>query len=268
MSKTITALVGDISEHLTAEVDDGVLHIRLARPKKLNALTGDMIDGLSAAVRWAAVSPLARSVVLSAEGRAFSVGDDLSGLGPRMGVESAEAESIDAFPHVVTEILRIRKPVIVALQGAVYGAGMEIALACDLRVGDTTTRFGPVYTSHAMAAGTTLLPMFVGVPAARRILLLAEPIPADQALALGLLDELSPEGESLRSALTIAARLAHGPTRAYGLVKSALLEGIGRGPLENLHAEENMSYQASLSDDAAEGLRAFEEKREPVYRGQ
>ena len=184
-----------------------------------------------------------------------------------MGVESDEAECLDSYPHVVAEIVRLRKPVVVALHGPVYGAAMEIALACDLRVGDSTTVYGPIYAEHAFASGTTMLPMFVGVPVARRLLLLAEPVDAEQAHQLGLLDQLTEPGDALATATELAQRLAHGPTRAYGLIKSALLEGVGRGVLENLHAEENISYVSLSADDAAEGRRAFAEKRAPIYQG-
>ena len=188
-------------------------------------------------------------------------------MGPRMGVESDEAECIDSYPHVVAEIVRLRKPVVVALHGAVYGAAMEIALACDLRVGDRTTVYGPVYAEHAFAvrdvAATDVRRRARGAasPAARR------PGRGGQALQLGLLDELTEPGEALAAATELARRLAHGPTRAYGLIKSALLEGVGRGLLENLHAEENISYVSLSAEDALEGRRAFAEKRAPIYRG-
>ncbi len=164
--------VPSVSTHLRSELDDGLLQIVLARPDKLNALLGETLDGIATLVRWAAVQPSVRCVLLWAEGKVFSVGDDLRGMGPRMGVESDEAECIDSYPHVVAEIARLRKPVVVALHGAVYGGAMEIALACDLRVGDRTIVYGPVYAEHAFASGTSLLPMFVGVPVARRLLLL------------------------------------------------------------------------------------------------
>jgi 2-(1,2-epoxy-1,2-dihydrophenyl)acetyl-CoA isomerase len=254
-------------DSIQVDLNDGLVHVVLSRADKLNALTGEMLDGLLSVFHWAAVDPAARCVLLSADGRAFSVGDDLNGLGPRMGIESDEAECLDSYTHVVSEILRLRKPVVAALHGAVYGAGMEIALACDFRIGDTSTRFGPVYAGHAMAAGTTLLPMFVGVPAARRLLLLADPIGASDALTLGLLDQCVDQGTDLEVASEVAARLAHGPTRAYGLIKGALLQGVGRGPLENLHLEENVAYQASFGHDAQEGKLAFSEKREPSYNG-
>ena len=158
--------IPSVSTHLRSELDDGLLQIVLARPDKLNALLGETLDGIATLVRWAAVQPSVRCVLLWAEGKVFSVGDDLRGMGPRMGVESDEAECIDSYPHVVAEIVRLRKPVVVALHGAVYGAAMEIALACDLRVGDRTVVYGPVYAEHAFASGTSLLPLFVGVPTA------------------------------------------------------------------------------------------------------
>ena len=259
--------VPSVSTHLRAELDDGLLQIVLDRPDKLNALLGETLDGIATLVRWAAVQPSVRCILLWAEGKAFSVGDDLRGMGPRMGVESDEAECVDSYPHVVAEIVRLRKPVVVALHGPVYGAAMEIALACDLRVGDSTTVYGPIYAEHAFASGTTMLPMFVGVPVARRLLLLAEPVDAEQAHQLGLLDQLTEPGDALATATELAQRLAHGPTRAYGLIKSALLEGVGRGVLENLHTEENISYVSLSADDAAEGRRAFAEKRAPIYQG-
>ena len=145
--------IPSVSTHLRSELDDGLLQIVLARPDKLNALLGETLDGIATLVRWAAVQPSVRCVLLWAEGKVFSVGDDLRGMGPRMGVESDEAECIDSYPHVVAEIVRLRKPVVVALHGAVYGAAMEIALACDLRVGDRTVVYGPVYAEHASRPG-------------------------------------------------------------------------------------------------------------------
>ena len=207
--------IPSVSTHLRSELDDGLLQIVLARPDKLNALLGETLDGIVTLVRWAAVQPSVRCVLLWAEGKVFSVGDDLRGMGPRMGVESDEAECIDSYPHVVAEIVRLRKPVVVALHGAVYGAAMEIALACDLRVGDRTTVYGPVYAEHAFASGTSLLPMYVGVPAARRLLLLAEAVDADTALRLGLLDELTEPEEALAAATELA--LAAGPRSDQGV---------------------------------------------------
>jgi enoyl-CoA hydratase/carnithine racemase len=257
-----------VAEEVSSELRDGVLHVRLNRPQRLNALIRPMLDALETLVRWAELEPAVRCLLLSAEGRAFSVGDDLNGLGGALGIEQSDrTECYDSYPRVVSALLRLRKPAVAAVHGALYGGAMEIALACDLRVGDETTRFGPVYTEHAFVAGTTLLPMYVGVPRARRILMLAEPIPAPEALQLGLIDQLVDKGEALPAAQKLAGRLAAGPTHAYGLLKSALLTGVGRGLLENLHTEEDISLEAMKSEDAQEGLRAFQEKRAPVFKG-
>ena len=184
-----------VSTHLRSELDDGLLQIVLARPDKLNALLGETLDGIATLVRWAAVQPSVRCVLLWAEGKAFSVGDDLRGMGPRMGVESDEAECIDSYPHVVAEIARLRKPVVVALHGAVYGGAMEIALACDLRVGDRTTVYGPVYAEHGSRRG----------PRCYRCVA-ASSLSSTYILYLVLLDDLTEPFYSLAAATELARR--------------------------------------------------------------
>lgn len=250
-----------------AKKNGAVMEIRLSRPDKLNALVGETIDALRTEVMRASIDHQVRSVLLTAEGRAFSVGDDLNGGGDRLGVsESQVTEAFASYPRAVDEILRLRKPIVAALHGAVFGAGLELALACDFRIATADVRLGPVYTARAYAGGTSLLPLYVGFPAAKRILLLGEPLNAHDSQQLGLLDEVLEDGADQRAG-ELADMLSRGPTQAYAHIKSALLHGVGRGPLEALHIEEDAALASMLTNDAAESEAAFVAKREALYRG-
>jgi 2-(1,2-epoxy-1,2-dihydrophenyl)acetyl-CoA isomerase len=264
----VTPALPEVGGDVLAHLDGGVLHIALNRPERLNALVRPMFDALETLVRWAAAEPSVRALLLSGNGRAFSAGDDMNGLGDLLGISASDlTEVFDAYVRPVSALLRIRKPVVAALHGPVIGAAVEVALACDLRVADDTTVIGPIYAGHGLAAGTSLLPLYVGVPTARRLLMLAEPLAIDAAVAHGLVDVRVEAGRSLDAARELAERLAAGPTLAYGMIKSALLTGVGRGLLENLHVEEEISLLTTRSEDGGEGVRAFFEKREPRYRG-
>ena len=257
------------SEYVRSELRDGVLEVVLDRPDRLNALIGESFDCLTELATRAAVDEGVRCVLLWATGRAFSVGDDLSGQGDRHGVpESDVTGTLASYTVPTAALLRLRKPTVVALQGPVYGGALEMALACDFRIADESVTLGPVYAQHGFASGTTLLPLFVGYARAKRILLRGEAISAEEASALGLVDDVV---EGVEGAVTrarqLAQQMANGPTTAYALIKSALLQGIGRGPLEALHAEEDAGLASVRTQDAIEAERAFAEKRSPKFLG-
>jgi 2-(1,2-epoxy-1,2-dihydrophenyl)acetyl-CoA isomerase len=258
-----------VTEDLDVDFEDSVLHIRFNRPERRNALTRPVLEDLELLTRWAAIEPAVRSVLLSGNGGTFSAGDDRDGLGRALGAETSDlADSIEAHLRPATAILRLRKPVVAALEGPVYGGALDIALACDLRVADATAILGPVYTALGFVGGIALLTLYVGVPRARRILFLGEPISADDALSLGLIDIAADTGLPVAVGRDLAVRLAQGPTAAFGMIKSALLAGTGSGLLENLYREEDSILSSLRTTDGREGARSFAERRAPRFVGE
>jgi 2-(1,2-epoxy-1,2-dihydrophenyl)acetyl-CoA isomerase len=260
--------VPEVSPFLQATLQGGVLEIAFNRPEKRNALTRDMIDGLCDLLRWAGHEPTVRATLLFGTGRAFCAGDDLAGLGPVLGVGPSDSTELDAYQPAVLSLLRSRKPSVAALNGPAHGAGMELALACDLRIGAESCNFGPVTTLFGGASFTTLLPLYVGVPRARRLLYFSRPVPSQEAFDLGLLDEVVSDEGVLTRAREVAGELAAGPTRAYGAIKQALMLGMAPQLFASLVLEDEFTRNSMQTADAREGARAYEERRPPSFSGE
>jgi len=256
------------STYVRAEVRSEVLCITLDRAQKRNALNRDMIEDLCRLIRWAGHEPGVRSLLLAGEGTAFCAGDDLDGLGPIDGVGPSDSTELDAYQPVVFGLLRLRKPSVACIHGSTYGGGMEIALACDLRIGGPAARFGPATTTVGGASFTTLLPLYVGIPRARRILYFSDPIGSEELLTLGLLDELVAEDKVFERSEELAAQLAQGPTRAYGLIKHSLFLGMAPQLFSSFLIEEEYTRISMGTADAKEGAEAAAERRPPHFIGE
>jgi 2-(1,2-epoxy-1,2-dihydrophenyl)acetyl-CoA isomerase len=260
--------VPSTSTHVSAEVRSEVLCISLDRAEKRNALNREMIEDLCRLVRWAGHEPGVRSLLLGGNGTAFCAGDDLDGLGPIDGTGPSESTELDAYQPVVFGLLRLRKPSVACVHGAAFGGGMEIALACDLRIGGPAARFGPATTTVGGASFTTLLPLYVGIPRARRILYFSDPLASEELFALGLIDELVPEDKVHERAEHLAAQLAEGPTRAYGLIKQSLFLGMAPQLFSSFLIEEEYTRISMSTADAKEGAQAKTERRPPRFTGE
>jgi 2-(1,2-epoxy-1,2-dihydrophenyl)acetyl-CoA isomerase len=262
------ATVPVTSAAVSGQVQGQVLQVTLNRPEKRNALSRQMIDDLCRLIRWAGHETDVRSVLLRGNGKAFCAGDDLDGLGPVEGVGPSDSTELDAYQPVVMALLRLRKPSVACVHGAAYGAGMDLALACDLRVGGPATRYGPVTTKVGGSSFTTLLPLYVGIPKARRLLFFSDPIEAQEALALGLIDDLAPDEQVFGRAEAMALKLAEGPTRAYALIKQSLFLGMAPQVFSSLLFEDDFTRVSMDTRDAREGTLAGEEGRIPRFTGE
>jgi 2-(1,2-epoxy-1,2-dihydrophenyl)acetyl-CoA isomerase len=219
-------------------------------------------------IRWAGHVPAVRSILLHGEGSAFCAGDDLAGLGPVHGAGPTDSTELDAYQPVIYALLRLRKPSIAAINGPAHGAGMELALACDLRIGAAGCNFGPVTALFGGASFTSLLPLYVGVPAARRLLYFSRPVPAGEALTLGLLDEVVSDADVLDRTRAVARELAAGPTKAYGQIKYALLLGMAPQLFSSLILEDEITRGSMQTADAKEGGLAHSQRRPPNFTGE
>ena len=246
--------------------DAAVRIITLNRPEKRNAIDIELRIALAEELESADRDPVIRVVILTGAGPAFCSGGDISTM-QRMPPERA-IERIQLVQRVVRAIWKTPKPVLAAVEGSAYGAGTALAAACDRVVAARDATFATTFTNVGLAGdmGTFVsLPARVGAARARQMLMLPTPINAPEALQIGLIDAVVEPGRALESARRDAERLAAGPARAYGVIKALINDPGTLSPFELLERE--VACQAELfdTDDAAEGMAAFKEKRQPVF---
>ncbi len=251
---------------LLVEQQEGVLVLTLNRPP-VNAFNHQLIHALQQAFRQAARDTKVRAVLLQANGSAFSAGQDLRDFEALQG-ESLRPHLQATYNPLILQIRRLEKPVVAALHGAVAGAALGVALACDLRLAAEGTRFVVGFLGIGLApdsAVSLLLPALIGLGRATEFTFTNEPFTAEQALTWGLVNKVVP-GDQLRpQALAWAQRLAQGPVRTMGLAKRAFNRAILP------HLEAVLDYEAHIQDIAFrtpehhEGLAAFYEKRPPRF---
>jgi 2-(1,2-epoxy-1,2-dihydrophenyl)acetyl-CoA isomerase len=261
-------------QSVRTEAKDGVFWITLNRPDKLNAFDEQMGSDLLEALKEGEKSPEARCLVLTGEGRAFSVGEDLSGN--RSIYESGKPMLLGdvlkrKYNPIVGRIRRMDKPVLAAVNGVTAGAGLGLALACDLRAASEKATFHEAFIKVGLApdTGTSFwLTRILGLGRAMEVGLLGEPIDASRALTLGLVNWVFPEEGFRANVAKIAEKLARGPTKAMGLTKRALNRAVVVDMESALEYEMYLQDIAGRSRDHVEGVRAFFDKRDPSFTGQ
>jgi 2-(1,2-epoxy-1,2-dihydrophenyl)acetyl-CoA isomerase len=255
-------------ETVLTEDRGGVRIMTLNRPEVLNAfdarLGEELIDALGAAEKAAEV----RCVVLTGAGRAFCSGADLRGHTP--GETSLGALLRGRYNRIILRLRTMERPVIAAVNGVAAGAGCNLALAADLRVASDRASFIEVFTRVGLipdSGGTWLLPRFVGLGRALELMFFAEPVDAAGAERLGLVNRVVAHDDLMPATLEWAARLAEGPTRAYGLIKRAVDRALALDLRGALDYEAFLQEIAGRSEDHREGVAAFLAKRPPSYAG-
>lgn len=246
--------------------EDGVALVRLNRPEARNALSIPLRRELAAAFTALAEEPSVRAVVLTGDERAFAAGADLAEMA-ELDVRGAMARPI---PALSAPIEKFPKPLIAAIEGFCLGGGLELALMADILVAGTGAKLGlPEIRVGVLPGngGTQRLPRLVGRPAAMLMLLTGEPVDADRALAMGLVSEVVPAGESVARALAIAARIAAMPPVSAMLIKELVLQGAEASLPAALAMERRAMALLFATEDRREGVRAFLEKRAPRFVG-
>nr|6SLA_AAA Chain AAA, Enoyl-CoA hydratase/carnithine racemase [Thermus thermophilus JL-18]6SLA_BBB Chain BBB, Enoyl-CoA hydratase/carnithine racemase [Thermus thermophilus JL-18]6SLA_CCC Chain CCC, Enoyl-CoA hydratase/carnithine racemase [Thermus thermophilus JL-18]6SLA_DDD Chain DDD, Enoyl-CoA hydratase/carnithine racemase [Thermus thermophilus JL-18]6SLA_EEE Chain EEE, Enoyl-CoA hydratase/carnithine racemase [Thermus thermophilus JL-18]6SLA_FFF Chain FFF, Enoyl-CoA hydratase/carnithine racemase [The len=249
------------------ERQDGVLVLTLNRPEKLNAITGELLDALYAALKEGEEDREVRALLLTGAGRAFSAGQDLTEFGDRKPDYEAH---LRRYNRVVEALSGLEKPLVVAVNGVAAGAGMSLALWGDLRLAAVGASFTTAFVRIGLVPNSGLsflLPRLVGLAKAQELLLLSPRLSAEEALALGLVHRVVPAEKLMEEALSLAKELAQGPTRAYALTKKLLLETYRLSLTEALALEAVLQGQAGQTQDHEEGVRAFREKRPPRFQG-
>ncbi|NDV01409.1 enoyl-CoA hydratase-related protein [Pseudoroseicyclus tamaricis] len=243
----------------------GVRIVTLNRPEVMNALNAPMRAELRAALEPGE----ARVIVLTGAGRAFCSGQD---LGDGQGLTPPEVERILAEEYVplLMAIVESPVPVIAAVGGPAVGAGASLALACDVVIASEAAVFSQSFTRIGLipdAGSTWLLPRLVGSARAMGQMLFGEPVSAAEAARMGLIWEAVPEAEFAAHWQARAARLAAGPPAALARVKQALRASAGNGLEEQLATEARLQAECAGTEDFAEGVRAFMDKRAPRFAG-
>jgi enoyl-CoA hydratase/carnithine racemase len=248
---------------------DPVAVVTLNRPDKHNALSLSLLDRLRTIVRELGEEAAVRVIVVKGNDRCFLTGMDLDDLLSVKGVKDTQIV-LGRAREANAEIERCPKPVIAAIAGWCLTGGFELALACDIRVAAETARFGITSARIGTVAGmggTQRLPRLIGPGRAKEILFSAEPIDAAEALRVGLVNRVVPAGQEVQAAIDMALLFATRAPMSLWFAKSAVNVGMTM-PLEAaLTFEIGLTTQLFTTEDRAEGLRAFHEKRDAKFQG-
>ena len=255
-------------------VDDtaGVRTLTLNRPDAYNSFTAELKETLLAELRWAATEPAVRAVVITGAGRAFSAGQDLREHIEVLNADRAAPMSTvdEHYNPLVRALTTMPKPVIAAVNGTAAGAGASLAFACDLRVVAESAKFLLAFAGVGLSADTGaswMLPRLVGYGRAMEMMLLGQPVSAAEALRIGMVNRVVPDGTALDAATELAATMAAGPTTAYARIKEAMLAAGGADLEHALSTESRTQSELAQTADHREAVQAFVTKRPPSFTG-
>jgi 2-(1,2-epoxy-1,2-dihydrophenyl)acetyl-CoA isomerase len=257
---------------LVVDVSDGIAWLRLNRPEAMNSLDNALKDALVAALESVAADPAVRCVVLTGNGRAFCVGQDLKEHVQSLGdpTSSLATTVTDHYNRIVTAIVTMNKPVVAALNGVAAGAGMSFALACDFRVASEVAGLNTSFAGIALSCDSGAswsLPRLVGPARAKELLMFPRTIPAQEAAELGLLTRVVAADELDATVTELARTLADGPTLAYGSIRRAVAYSASAGLADALANEAELMALTGTSSDHRAAVDAFLAKEKPTFTG-
>jgi enoyl-CoA hydratase/carnithine racemase len=258
---------------LIYEEEEGIATLTMNRPERLNALGDTLRDDLHHAIVRASDNPAVRVIILTGAGRGFCSGGDVKAMHDAKERDQGRPLFEKVAPGRDKTILAMRdapKPLIAAVNGPAAGAGMNLALACDMRIAATTAKFGETFVKrglHVDWGGTYFLPRLVGMAKACELIFTGDLIDAEEALAMGLVSNVVPPEELMPTVRQLARKIALGPPLAIRLAKRALYRSQDSDLRSALEFETYAQNICSETEDAREGIRAFVEKRSPRFTG-
>jgi 2-(1,2-epoxy-1,2-dihydrophenyl)acetyl-CoA isomerase len=255
---------------ILSETNDSVRILRLNRPEKFNSFNREMALLLIKELDTAATDKAIRAVLITGEGKAFCAGQDLAeaidenGPGIRTIVE-------EHYNPIILKIRSLPKPVIAAVNGVAAGAGANIALACDILLAAKSASFIQAFSKIGLipdSGGTYTLPRLVGINLASALMITGDKLSADEARNFGAVYKVFDDGELQSKALELAQQISLMPTKAIAFTKELLNKTFSNTLEQQLNAERDLQVSSAESYDYSEGVKAFLEKRKPLFRGE
>ncbi|MED3500725.1 enoyl-CoA hydratase-related protein [Brevibacillus agri] len=255
-------------ETILYEVSEGVAVVTLNRPDKFNAFTEVMHKEIIAALKEAQKDDAVRCILLTGAGRAFNAGQDLGEVSG--GDVDFGGFLRKRYNPMILQLQKTEKPIVAAVNGVAAGAGMSLALACDIRLASEKASFVNAFVSIGLvpdSGGCYFLPRIVGIGKALELAMTGEKVSAEEALRIGLVNKVYPAERFMEEAVAYARKLAALPTRGIGLIKRTMYKGLEMGLEETLDYEAYAQEVAGSTADHKEGVAAFMEKRAPRFTG-
>lgn len=257
-----------MSQNLTFTVEDGIARIVLDRPERMNAFTFAMIDAWTAALDECRKSDAVKVVIVTGNGSAFCSGGDIVEMGERLEQtpEQRKSELFDRIERIPLTLEDLDKPVIAAVNGVATGAGMDMALMCDIRYAAESARFAETYVNVGLvpgAGGAHYLPRLVGVAKALELFWTGEFIDAQEAMRLGIVNKVFADDQLAAEVDRIAARIAKAPPLTLRMIKRAIYQGMRNDLRTNLDLISSHYAVITATDEHKRAVRSFIAKRRP-----
>ena len=256
-------------EHINFDIEEGVATIQFNRPKVYNSFTRAMALEVQDALDQCAEDKEVRCICLTGSGKAFSAGQDLQEIvaedGPDLPVILKEH-----YNPIIERIVKIEKPIVAAINGVAAGAGANIALACDITIAKFSATFIQAFSKIGLipdSAGTYFLPRIIGRSKAMALAMLGDKVTAEDAERMGMIYKVVNDDLFDDEIKKTCLKLAKMPTYGLGLTKRAINQSYNNDVHQQLAVEDELQTKAGLSEDYGEGVRAFLEKRKPVFKG-
>ncbi len=261
-----------MTEDLVEHFQDGVTTLTLNRPARLNALSPGMLVQLRDALHRIDADRAVGAVILTGAGRGFCAGGDVKRMASgAIAHDASDAESVlRGKMEVARQLHALSKPTLAMVNGPAAGAGLALALACDLRIAGASARFTTAFAKVGLPGdfgGSFFLSQLLGPAKARELYFTAATIDAGEALSLGLVNRMVPDADLAATTLELARQLAHGPTLAFAQMKRNLNAAQGAALAAVLDLEARHQVAASRTADHREAAQAFVDKRAPVFKG-
>jgi enoyl-CoA hydratase/carnithine racemase len=255
-----------MTDQLKFSVDDGIGRIVLNRPERMNAFTFEMIDAWRAAIEECRRDDAVKVVIVTGAGAAFCSGGDIVEMGDRLEQtpEQRKAELFDRIERIPLALEDLDKPVIAAVNGVATGAGMDMALMCDLRYAAQGARFAETYVNVGLvpgAGGAHFLPRLVGVSKALELFWTGDFIDAEEAMRIGIVNKVFPDAELMTQVETIARKIAKAPPLTLRMVKRAIYQGMRNDLRTNLDLISSHYAVITATDRHKDAVRSFIAKR-------